>query len=163
MARRVTGANLAAAVVLVVGLGLVLVGLSFEVEAALVPADQSGGSSSGLWAVALLPLGVGAFFACLGGWLLTSARRQAKLVRRLLAVGVATTGKVIDNDARELRVSGNFQRKVRYEYTDHAGVKHTGLSEWMQRADALRLKPETTGEVRYDPDRPEASAWFGSS
>jgi hypothetical protein len=81
----------------------------------------------------------------------------------LLAVGVATSGKVIENDARELRIGGNLQRKLRYEYTDHAGVKHTGLSDWMPRAGALRLKPETIGEVRYDPDQPEASAWFGSS
>ena len=88
---RITRPNLAAWVVLAVGVGLVLVGLSFEVEAALVPADQSGGSSSGLWVVAVLPLGVGALFVCLGGWLLTSARRYAKLVRRLLAAGVATS------------------------------------------------------------------------
>jgi len=160
---RITRPNLAAWVVLAVGVGLVLVGLSFEVEAALVPADQSGGSSSGLWVVAVLPLGVGALFVCLGGWLLTSARRYAKLVRRLLAAGVATTGKIIDNDASELWIRGNLQRKLRYEYTDNAGVTHVGLSDWMPRADALRSKPQTTGVVRYDPDRPEASAWFGSS
>jgi len=123
--------------------------------------DRSGGWSAGLWFVPLLVLAVGALFSSLGGWLVTSARRYAKLVSRLGAVGIKTTGTVIDNDARELRIRGNFQRRLRYEYTDNAGTRHRGLSDWMPRAAALRSKPPTRGSVRYDPDDPEVSVWFG--
>jgi len=160
---RITRPNLAAWVVLAVGVGLVLAALWIEAEAVFVPADASGGASSELWVVGFLLLGVGVLFASMGGWLVTSARRFAKLVARLHEVGVTTTGTVTDNDARELWVNGNLQRRLRYEYTDKTGVKHTGLSDWMSRADALRSKAQTTGVVRYDPDRPDASAWFGSS
>jgi hypothetical protein len=146
---RATRPNFAAALLVAVGVGLILVGLYFEV---VVGAD--------LRLPGLLPLGVGTFFVCLGGWLLVSARRYAQLVRRLAVRSVQTTGTVIDNDARELWVGGNLQRKLRYEYTDHAGIKHTGLSDWMPRSAALRSKPQTTGLVRYDPERPQDSEWI---
>lgn len=124
-------------------------------------ADQSGGWSLGPLAVGLLALFTGAAFAAFGARFLITSRRGAALVRRLMGVGVPTTGSVVDNDAAELWIRYNLQRRLRYRYTDAAGHEHTGLSDWMPRTDALRWHPEATGVVRYDPDQPDVSAWFG--
>jgi hypothetical protein len=125
--------------------------------------DQSGGSSAGPLLVGLLALVVGFGFASSGAWLLLSTRRMAALMRRLSAVGVSTTGTVVDNDAREMRIGSRLQRRLRYRYADSTGAEHSGMSDWMPRAQALDWKRDTTGVVRYDPDRPEVSAWFGDN
>ena len=125
--------------------------------------DQSGGSSAGPLLVGLLALAVGVGFASLGAWLMRSTRRMAALMRRLSAVGVSTTGTVVDNDAREMRIGSRLQRRLRYRYADSTGAEHSGMSDWMPRAQALDWKRDTTGVVRYDPDRPEVSAWFGDN
>lgn len=124
-------------------------------------ADQSGGWSGGALVVALLALTTGVGFATFGTWFLVSSRRRSVLVRRLMAVGVVTSGTVVDNDAAELWIRHNLQRRLRYRYADGAGREQTGLSDWMPRAEALRWGANATGVVRYDPDRPEVSAWFG--
>jgi len=124
-------------------------------------ADQSGGWSLGPLAVGLLALLTGAGFATFGARFLITSRRGAALVRRLMAVGVRTTGSDVDNDAAELWIRYNLQRRLRYRYADAAGHEHTGLSGWMPRAEALRWHPEAAGVVRYDPDQPDVSAWFG--
>jgi hypothetical protein len=123
--------------------------------------DESGGWSAGALVVSLLMLIVGAGFATFGAWFLVSSHHRANLVRRLMAVGVETTGTVVDNDAAELRIRYNLQRRLRYRYTDGSGRQQTGLSDWMPRAEALDWPPGAPGVVRYDPDRPEASTWFG--
>ena len=124
-------------------------------------ADQSGGWSMGPLAVGLLALLTGAGFAIFGVRFLVTGRRRAALVRRLMVVGVRTSGSVVDNDAAELWIRYNLQRRLRYSYVDTAGHEHTGMSDWMPRAEALRWHPKTAGMVRYDPDQPDVSAWFG--
>lgn len=122
--------------------------------------DTAGGSIGAAF-VALVALLAGLLFLGMGLWLLISRRRQAHLLRRMLDQGVSTTGTVIDNDAAELWLRGNLQRRLRYEYTDASGAKQTGLSDWMPRKEALGWDKLATGVVRYDPHKPSVSAWFG--
>ena len=62
---------------------------------------------------------------------------------------------------RSFRIQYGLQRRIRYGYADSAGHQHAALSDWMPRASAVALHAKSTGAVRYDPDRPGVSAWFG--
>ncbi len=118
-----------------------------------------GGSGPGVFFVVLFGL---AGVACIGfsTRFLVCDRRRRALVQRLTAVGVRTTGTVLDNNAAQLWVRYNLQRRIRYGYADSAGHQHAALSDWMPRASAVALHAKSTGVVRYDPDQPGQSAWF---
>lgn len=124
-------------------------------------ADDPTESATDLLINTVLTLGTGSLFGTVGGRFVLGMFLQRRLVRRLLAVGVRTTGTVVDNDAAELWIRYNLQRRLRYSYSDASGHHWTGLSDWMPRAEAISWHKRTIGIVRYDPDRPSDSAWFG--
>ncbi|MDQ6793727.1 MAG: DUF3592 domain-containing protein [Chloroflexota bacterium] len=126
-------------------------------------ADDRTSSTEGILVTGVLASGTGVVFATIGGRWLRSILRDRALVRRLVATGIRTTGTVVDIDAADRRINNRFQRRLRYRYVDGTGHDQTGLSDWMPRSDAAFWKKGETGAVRYDPDRPGDSAWFGRS
>ena len=125
-------------------------------------ATGSAGGLLGVLIVAALALAAGAVFATFGGRFLIGERRQRALVSSLQRDGVRVTGRVIDNDAAELWIRFNLQRRLRYEFTDSTGQRRTGLSDWMPRSSAVAIHRGTEGIVRYDSRDPTRSAWFGA-
>ena len=117
--------------------------------------------SAGTFLLLAIVLGTGLAFSFVGGRLTWTFRRETRLRRGLIARGISTTGTVLDNKAARLWIRGNLQRRLRYSYHDRSGHQWTGLSSYMLRADAVDAKAGSKGIVRYDPDRPGVSAWFG--
>ena len=122
--------------------------------------NRLAGSQPWLAAAFLTLLGSG-FFA-IGATLLRRSIRQARLEWRLGQHGAATEGVVIEVCDRHLAINGVRQWRLRYEYDDFKGSRHSGTHD-LPEDEALQWATGAVGAVRYDPGRPTDAIWLGRS
>ena len=109
---------------------------------------------SAMVGIGLLVLGVG-----LG--ICTWQLRRLRLTHRLLRDGVAIEGTVIRVEPANVTFNNRPLFRLRYEYDDQAGARHDGTSGLIAWEEAEGWQPGDRGAIRYDPRRPEQSAWIG--
>ena len=90
-------------------------------------------------------LGGGAVFTLIGGLLLGWSVRRWRRRRRLLREGVAVTARVLGVEPTPYRVGRERQWRVRYRYTDGAGVSHDAVSEPLPPRTACGWRPGIPG------------------
>ena len=103
---------------------------------------------------------VGCLLSIAGGTIVTVAVRKARLRTRLLTDGVRAPATVADVTAMNLRVNGRTQWKLQYEYRDSRNRSHR-QSLYLEADEARRWKPGDTGDVLFDPNRPDRAVWIG--
>ncbi|MGH2429897.1 MAG: hypothetical protein ACRDGV_13635 [Candidatus Limnocylindria bacterium] len=104
--------------------------------------------------VGLLALGVGLAIT-------TRQLRRLRLMHRLWREGVAIEGTVVRVEPANVTFNNRPLFRLRYEYGDQAGARHDGTSGLISWEEAEGWQPGDRGAVRYDPRRPELSAWIG--
>lgn len=102
----------------------------------------------------------GSVFFAIGATFLNNSIRRARLEWRLRQRGAATDGVVIELCDRRLRTNGVQQWRLRYEYNDYQGRRHTGTHD-LPLDEALGWKVGDAGAVRYDPGKPADAIWLG--
>ena len=105
---------------------------------------------------------VGAYLSVAGGTIAGAALRHGRMRRRLLTAGVRAPATVAGVKAMNLRVNGRTQWRLAYEYRDYQGQPHR-RSMYLDGDEARRWQPGDTGEVLFDPDRPQRAIWLGRS
>jgi hypothetical protein len=113
--------------------------------------------------VFLLPIGVGLLFVGVGGRFFLTARAEAALRGRMLRLGVAAVGTVVNPKAAVAFFNQQPFERLSYRYADPSGTEWTGLSDWQPIGVAHQWKEGATGHIRYDPTKPATSYWFGSA
>lgn len=86
---------------------------------------------------------------------------RLRLTHRLWPEGVAIEGTVIRVEPANVTFNNRPLFRLRYEYGDVAGMRHDGTSGLLPWEEAEGWQPGDRGAVRYDPNRPELSAWIG--
>jgi hypothetical protein len=110
----------------------------------------------------LIPIAVGLLFTVLGGRLFLDARAEANLRARMLRLGVAALGTVLNPRATVAFFSQQPYERLSYRYADKLGRQWTGLSDWQPVGISRQWQAGATGHVRYDPAKPASSFWFGA-
>ena len=116
---------------------------------------------SGGWAEVIIVSIVGGIGVPVGGVLVAVGVRRVLRHRQLLREGIPVEATVIGPEATSYRVNRRYQWVVVYRYTDRLGGEHIGRSDHMPMHRAIAWQPGTTVRVRYDPLRPDESAWVG--
>jgi hypothetical protein len=102
----------------------------------------------------------GTLLSIAGGTIVTIALRNARTRRRLLTAGVRAPATVAEVTAMNLRVNGRTQWRLKYDYRDSQSRAHQ-RSMYLDADEAQRWKPGDTGDVLFDPDRPDRAIWLG--
>jgi hypothetical protein len=103
---------------------------------------------------------VGGLLSIAGGTIVTVARSSARTKRRLLTAGVRAPATVAEVKAMNLRLNGRSQWRLKYDYHDFRSRPHR-RSMYLDADEADLWKPGDTGEVLFDPDRPDHAMWLG--
>jgi hypothetical protein len=115
------------------------------------------------WSDAFGFAGFGVIFGTIGGVLLIHRLLQIRLTVRLLREGVATEGTVVRVSPSNVTINGVPQREIHYSFTDQAGRRHDGCSEYLAPAEASRWKKGDRGAVRYDRQDATKNIWLGKA
>jgi hypothetical protein len=103
---------------------------------------------------------VGLVFAVVGAVLVTRAVRDSSLESRLREHGVRANGTVTEIHSLPLRIDDVQQWRLRYEYQDSQGRRHTNTID-MPEDDAQQWKVGDAGRVLYDSAQSNQSVWLG--
>ena len=110
-------------------------------------------------AVALVTLAFGVVLAPGAGFLVARQVRRIRTRRRLLREGFATQGTVVEVGESNVQINRRPMWRVRYRYRDLSGRDREGDSSLLSAEEATAWKPGDPVTVRFDPRRPEESAW----
>jgi hypothetical protein len=121
-------------------------------------ANRLAGSREWIGAAVLALFGI--VFFPVGATFLHRSIRHARLEWRLKQRGAAANGVVIEVQDRRLAINGVRQWRLRYEYGDFQGGRHTGSHD-LPEEEAVQWKIGDAGAVRYDPGRPSDAIWLG--
>ena len=102
----------------------------------------------------------GVLLSIAGGTLITVSLRKARTRRRLLTAGVRAPATVAEVTPMNLRVNGRTQWRMKYDYQDYQNRRHR-QSMYLNADEAMRWKAGDTGDVLFDPDRPQSAIWLG--
>lgn len=111
----------------------------------------------------LLFLLLGGAVAAIGGALVVRELRLLLWGQRLLRTGVETVANVTGTRPTNVSFNRRPQVRVTYSYRDARGAKHEGASGHLEREEAAAWPKGSRIAIRYDPDRPSASLWFGEA
>lgn len=103
---------------------------------------------------------VGVLMSIAGGTIITLSLRKTRTRRRLLTAGVRAPATVAEVTPMNLRVNGRTQWRMKYDYQDYQNRPHR-QSMYLNADEAMRWKAGDTGDVLFDPDRPQSAIWLG--
>jgi hypothetical protein len=103
---------------------------------------------------------LGLIFAVLGGPILLSSIRHARLEAWLRQHGVGTQGTVTELRERKLKINKVPLWRLHYEYRDYQGHPHVKSID-MLADEAEQWKVGNIGKVLYDSKRPTEAVWLG--
>jgi uncharacterized protein DUF3592 len=103
---------------------------------------------------------VGGLLSIAGGTIATVALRSARMKRRLLTAGVRAPATVAEVKTMKVRLNGRPQWRLKYDYHDFRSRPHR-RSMYLDADEASLWKPGDTGEVLFDPNRPDQAMWLG--
>ncbi|MGQ0609406.1 MAG: hypothetical protein ACT4OQ_13230 [Chloroflexota bacterium] len=106
-------------------------------------------------------VGIGLLVLGVGLAICTWQLRRLRLTHRLWREGVAIEGTVVRVEPANVTFNNRPLFRLRYEYGDQAGTRHDGTSGLLSWEDVEGWQPGDRGSIRYDPRRPEQSAWIG--
>lgn len=106
---------------------------------------------------------IGMIMGTVGGVMLIHRLLQIRLTVRLLREGVAAEGTVVRVSPANVTINGVPQREIHYSFTDQAGRRHDGCSEYLAPAEAARWKKGDTGAVRFDRRDASRNIWLGKT
>ncbi len=111
------------------------------------------------WIMPGIFCGVGALITLLGGFVVLRALSGARFERRLREQGLTAEARIVEVAPTAYSVNRIRQWRVRYCYTDHAGVEHEGRSPPLAPEQAQRWSAGDRVRVRFDRLHPARSAW----
>jgi hypothetical protein len=111
------------------------------------------------WIMPGIFCGAGALITLLGGFVVLRAKSGARFERRLREQGLTAEARIVDVAPTAYSVNRVRQWRVRYCYTDHAGVEHEGRSPPLAPEQAQRWSAGDRIQVRFDRLHPARSAW----
>lgn len=128
-----------------------------------LPGDPAQNRAAGGGDVIILYSTVGFGLLLLGAGLAitTWQLRRLRLTQRLWRDGLADEGTVVRVEPANVTFNKRPLFRLRYEYGDLAGARHDGTSGLLAWEDVEGWQPGDRGAIRYDPRRPEVSAWIG--
>lgn len=119
-------------------------------------------ASGGDGAIVLYSMvGIGLLVLGVGLAICTWQLRRLRLTHQLWRDGVAIEGTVVRVEPANVTFNNRPLFRLRYEYGDQAGARHDGTSGLLAWEDVEGWQPGDRGAIRYDPRRPELSAWIG--
>ncbi|MGH2380069.1 MAG: DUF3592 domain-containing protein [Candidatus Limnocylindria bacterium] len=105
--------------------------------------------------------GIGLVVFGVGLAICTWQLRRLRQTHRLWREGVAIEGTVVRVEPANVTFNNRPLFRLRYEYGDQTGARHDGTSGLLAWEDVEGWQPGDRGSIRYDPRRPEQSAWIG--
>jgi hypothetical protein len=115
------------------------------------------------WILPFIFAGIGALFTIVGGAVFWSGLRSRRVTERLRHSGMTVEATVTSIGPGSVRINGVKQWVIRYEFTDAAGRKRTGISFPMAPEEAEAWDAGQHGFIRYDPRAPGKSLWIGTA
>ena len=115
------------------------------------------------WNLAIVFTLLGTIFALVGGTMSFVSLRHISLALRILREGMIAEGTVLAVQATGTTINRVRQWELRYQYRDHLGQTHEGVSELLSPDEASAWHKGATGTVRFDRLRPQDSAWVGKA
>ena len=115
------------------------------------------------WSLVIVFTLLGATFALVGGAMSFFSLRHILQTLRILREGLIAEGTVLAVQATGTTVNRVRQWELRYQYRDHLGQTHEGVSELLSPDEASAWHKGATGTVRFDRLRPQDSAWVGKA
>lgn len=138
-------------------------GSSYQVTYLPDSPNASRGADETDWDSAIVFTLLGAIFALVGGTMSFFSLRHILLALRILREGMIAEGTVLAVRATGTTINHVRQWELRYQYRDHLGQTHEGVSEPLSPDEASAWHKGATGTVRFDRLRPQDSAWVGKA
>lgn len=113
------------------------------------------------WLLPVIFSSFGLLFSGVGGFLFFKGIAGIFRNMRLEREGSLAKATVTAVEETNLRVNGRAQWRIYYQFTDRQGRKVEGKSEVMPYEEVSRFQQGTTGNVRFDPEKPSANLWLG--
>ncbi len=128
-----------------------------------LPADPASSRILGSadWFGAVIFAGLGGFFTFAGAGLIVFSLIGGSRRRRLRRTGTPVEGVVVSSQPTNFSINRVPQWRIRYRYRDLYGVEHEGRSGFLPPSVGSGWREGDTGQVKFDPQKPEKSIWLG--